>query len=166
MRIWICVFIALFSVSAKAAEPAMEKAMLVAQALGGEASKEMLIAQFKHNTGAALSRFQITTEERPLVEQFMRELDTILRNKLNEPALNNAIANIYLTHFTEQEMDQILAFYHSPIGQKMRSQSQPLSDAFREQLVSHMRGAVPELEKLSADLKNTLEAGRRAKSSD
>lgn len=138
----------------------MEKAMLVAQALGGETSKEMLIAQFKHTTGTAISRMQITAEERPMVEKFMKDLDTILRNKLNEPELNKAIASIYLEHFTEDEMDQILAFHRSPVGQKMRSQSQLLSTAFREQLVTHMRGAVNELEALSNTIRKQLEAQR------
>ncbi len=160
MRNWFCLWLVLLSTQASALEPAMEKAMLVAQALGGETSKEMLIAQFKHTTGSAINRLQITPQERPMVDQFMKDLDAILRNKLNEPALNNAIASIYLTHFTESEMDQILAFYHSPVGQKMRNQSQQLTSAFREKLVAHMRGAVPELEKLSNDLKQRLEAGR------
>ena len=36
--------------------------------------------------------------------------------------LTNEIARLYATHFTEQELKDILAFYTSPAGKKMLSE--------------------------------------------
>ncbi len=50
-----------------------------------------------------------------------------LQPRLSE--LTNEIARLYATHFTEQELKDILAFYRSPSGKKMLVQQPNVVDA-------------------------------------
>jgi hypothetical protein len=50
-----------------------------------------------------------------------------LQPRLSE--LTNEIARLYATHFTEQELKDILAFYRSPSGKKMLAQQPNVVDA-------------------------------------
>jgi hypothetical protein len=43
--------------------------------------------------------------------------------------LTNEIAKLYATHFTEQELKDILAFYRSPAGKKLLAQQPDVVDA-------------------------------------
>jgi hypothetical protein len=43
--------------------------------------------------------------------------------------VTNEIAKLYATHFTEQELKAILAFYRSPAGKKMLAQQPAVVDA-------------------------------------
>jgi hypothetical protein len=43
--------------------------------------------------------------------------------------LGNEIAKLYATHFTEQELKTILAFYSSPAGKKLLTQQPVVADA-------------------------------------
>ena len=46
-------------------------------------------------------------------EAFKKEMMASLEN------IYSQLAQVYMENFTEAEMDQILAFYHSPVGEKM-----------------------------------------------
>lgn len=42
--------------------------------------------------------------------------------------LNDAVAKMYATHFTEQELKDLLAFYKSPVGKKLVVQQPEIAD--------------------------------------
>lgn len=46
-------------------------------------------------------------------EAFKKEMMASLRN------IYSQMAQVYMEQFTEAEIDQILAFYHTPVGEKM-----------------------------------------------
>lgn len=37
----------------------------------------------------------------------------------NQAALRDEVAGVYETHFTEQEIDEMISFYKSPVGEKL-----------------------------------------------
>ena len=43
--------------------------------------------------------------------------------------LNDEMAKLYATHFTDQELKAILAFYKSPVGQKLLAEQPTVVDA-------------------------------------
>lgn len=65
-----------------------------------------------------------TDEERAEAEQQANRLKQLIREKLDLTDFLDAVVLVYARSFTETELEQIVAFYKSPAGQKLtRSQS-------------------------------------------
>jgi|ERR1700688_1888339 len=61
------------------------------------------------------------------LNEIAEKLRTDLAPRLGE--LNNEVAKLYATNFTEQELKDILVFYKSPSGQKLIAQQPKVTDS-------------------------------------
>jgi len=70
-------------------------------------------------------------QQNPNLSRDLNEIATQLRTDLAPrfDELGNEVAKIYATHFTEQELKDILAFYKSPLGKKVLSEQPAVVDA-------------------------------------
>jgi uncharacterized protein len=60
-------------------------------------------------------------QQNPNLGTPLREVATKLRNELasRQAELNNEVAKVYASRFTEKEIKDLLAFYQSPLGRKL-----------------------------------------------
>jgi uncharacterized protein len=69
-------------------------------------------------------------QQNPNLSTDLNDIATKMRSDLTPRfvELTNEVARLYATHFTEQELKDILAFYKSPAGQKMLSEQPKVVD--------------------------------------
>jgi hypothetical protein len=67
----------------------------------------------------SMSQGKFTPDQQKDAEAFMRKVNGIMRETMNWTKLKPQITDIYASTYTEQDLDGILAFYRSPVGQKM-----------------------------------------------
>jgi hypothetical protein len=70
-------------------------------------------------------------QQNPALGKDLNEIAQKMRKDLQprNAELFNEISKLYATHFTEQDLKQILAFYKSPAGKKMLAQQPVVVDA-------------------------------------
>lgn len=70
-------------------------------------------------------------QQNPGLAKDLNEIAAKMRKDLQPrlAELTNEVARLYATHFTEQELKAILAFYKSPAGKKMLAQQPVVVDA-------------------------------------
>jgi uncharacterized protein len=70
-------------------------------------------------------------QQNPGLAKDLNEIAKKMRKDLQPrySELTNEVARLYATHFTEQELKNILAFYTSPTGKKMLEQQPDVVDA-------------------------------------
>jgi uncharacterized protein len=91
-------------------------------------------------------------QQDPALAKDLNEIAAKMRKDLQPrfAEVTNEIARLYATHFTEQELKAILAFYRSPVGKKMLAQqpvvvdssmkfAQDWANKLSEQVTSKMR---------------------------
>ncbi|MGZ9410820.1 MAG: DUF2059 domain-containing protein, partial [Methylocystis sp.] len=63
-------------------------------------------------------------QQNPNLGNPLREVATKLRNELapRQAELNNEVAMVYASRFTEKEIKDLLAFYQTPLGRKLISE--------------------------------------------
>ncbi|MGZ9116404.1 MAG: DUF2059 domain-containing protein [Methylocystis sp.] len=63
-------------------------------------------------------------QQNPNLGNPLREVATKLRNELapRQAELNNEVAKVYASRFTEKEIKDLLAFYQTPLGRKLISE--------------------------------------------
>ncbi len=70
-------------------------------------------------------------QQNPMLAKDLNEIAAKINNDLAPrfSEITNEIATLYATHFTEQELKAILAFYESPAGKKLLNQQPQIIDA-------------------------------------
>ena len=70
-------------------------------------------------------------QQNPNLSKDLNEIANQLRKDLAPrfDELGNEVAKIYATHFTEQELKDMLVFYNSPLGKKVLSEQPAVVDA-------------------------------------
>jgi hypothetical protein len=62
---------------------------------------------------------QLQLQQNPELRKNRKALEAFLQKYIGWPALKEDIAHMYMEAFTEQELEQINAFYITPAGQKV-----------------------------------------------
>ena len=70
-------------------------------------------------------------QQDPALAKDLNEIAAKMRTDLSPrfSELTNEVATLYASHFTEDELKQILKFYQSPVGKKLLSQQTIVVDA-------------------------------------
>lgn len=160
MKYLLAVF-ALFSALTFADEDSLKKAAYVSEILGGDDIKKLIVHQIKQQTGKLVEqRLKIASEERQLLDEYLSKLESELVEKLNEPSLEQQLGQVYLNYYSEEELDQIIAFYQSPLGQKMRSQSSAITKDVKRTISKKTEELKPKLRLMTSELKAKVEGWR------
>lgn len=85
-------------------------------------------------TQMAVKTFKLFAPQNPNLEEQLKAAitKTIEALKPNKEELMNQFALVYATAFTAEELQQIIAFYESPVGQKLSSSSVANNDAIQK----------------------------------
>ncbi len=87
-----------------------------------------------------------TTEQKKLADDYLNQMSTIAQGGANWPALKPKIVDLYMTTFTEADLDGILAFFKTPAGQDYVSKSPELSGKTVDILQGAISGLQPQFE--------------------
>jgi len=99
-----------------------------------------------------------TPETKTKVVDAENKISQIIREKLSWKVLEPSFVDVYAKAFTEQEMDQIIAFYKTPGGAAL-IQKMPAVDAQVDQSTSSkLQEIQPQINQLYSDLRASLVA--------
>lgn len=76
------------------------------------------LAQFKVNIGTIIDMFRENKNYSNISESFWKEFQAEIE-KTSETRLIDMFVDIYFKYFTESDLKEIIAFYKTPIGQKL-----------------------------------------------
>lgn len=81
-------------------------------------------------TGVIEQSKMLFLQQNPAMQKDLDEVAARMKEELNPRSaeLNNEIARLYAVSFTEQELKDVLAFYKSPVGQKLLKEQPRIVD--------------------------------------
>jgi hypothetical protein len=91
-----------------------------------------------------------------LLESYQAKANAALDKAVGWDKLKPDMVKLYTGHFNEQELKQLIAFYESPLGQKVLQKMPALTAQSAELTQSKLERAVPEVNKLLADMSDEL----------
>jgi uncharacterized protein len=94
---------------------------------------------------------QLTPEQQKQADDLKAKISAVLTNALGWDKLEPEYTRMYAAAFTEQQMDDILAFYKSPTGQAMIEKNPVLLEQSSALAQQRMTQVTPEIEKLIKD---------------
>ncbi|HEV2577828.1 MAG TPA: DUF2059 domain-containing protein [Acidobacteriaceae bacterium] len=101
---------------------------------------------------------QATPEQKKLVADFQQRVLDLVNKRLGWKALEPDFINLYATTYTEEDLDGIIAFYKSPVGQKMLEKTPELMTKSTELTQQRMREVQPEFNQMIQDFMKQMAA--------
>lgn len=101
---------------------------------------------------------QATPEQKKQIEDFQQRVLTLVNQRLGWKALEPDFINLYASTYTEDELDGIIGFYKSPVGQKMLEKTPQLMAKSTELTQQRMREVQPQLNQMVQDFMKSMAA--------
>jgi uncharacterized protein len=101
---------------------------------------------------------QVTPEQKKQIADFQQRVLTLVNTKLGWKALEPDFINLYASTYTEEELDGIIGFYKSPVGQKMLEKTPELMTKSTEITRQKMQEVQPELNQMLEDFMKQMVA--------
>lgn len=95
--------------------------------------------------------------KRALLESYQAKANTALDRAVGWEQVKPGMIELYTRNFDEQEMQDLLAFYQSPLGKKVLEKMPMLTAQSAQLTQGKLEAAVPQVNKLLADM--TAELG-------
>jgi len=95
----------------------------------------------------------MTDIDRRILEENLSKMNALVSDQINWQKLKPAYIDLYAAAYSEEEIDGILAFYKSPVGQVMLAKDPELTAKFGEVMSARTQALGPEIQKLMADMR-------------
>ncbi len=109
-----------------------------------------------------LSQMDLSEEEMVVAEKAAQSSMKVTMEKFSWANMKEMFVDIYAEVFTAEELDDIIAFYESPQGQKYVEKQPELTRVTMQKMQAVMAEIMPEIQKETAKLVEQLKAEREA----
>ena len=101
---------------------------------------------------------QATPEQKKQIVDFQQRVMDVVNQKIGWKALEPDFITLYASTYTEEELDGIVAFYKSPIGQKMIDKTPELTTKSTQITQQKMSELQPQLSQMVQDFMKQMAA--------
>ena len=101
---------------------------------------------------------QATPEQKKQIVDFQQRVMDVVNQKLGWKALEPDFINLYASTYTEEELDGIIGFYKSPVGQKMLEKTPELMTKSTQITQQKMSELQPQLNQMVQDFMKQMAA--------
>ena len=130
-------------------------AVLFVPLRGGEAEHRQAAIEMMEASGvpemlkrAFRSQLENQFKAVPELEKLRPELTRFYDIAFSYESLKGDLANLYMKHYTVEELKQITAFYRTPAGRKKAVEDGKMSSEMGELFLRHSQKKMPELQKM------------------
>jgi len=114
-------------------------------------------AQVQQMFAQRFAEAQATASKQALLERYQAQANAALDRAIGWEKLKPDLVLLYTEHFSESELEQLIEFYQSPLGKKMLGKLPELNLRSAQLTQLKLEAAVPEVNKLLADMTAELD---------
>ncbi len=108
----------------------------------------------------------VNESERPIFDRFMSKMAHVMKEEMTWAKMKEPIIDIYLKHYTEKEIKDLLAFYSTDSGKAMINKMPVVMQESMLITQSMMKDFMPKIKELSEEMRDELAATRTKSQSD
>jgi hypothetical protein len=91
-------------------------------------------------------------EQSPLVDNLLNKMFDLMKEELSWENMKEDFIQLYLSVYTEEELQQLISFYESPVGQKMIAKTPLLMQQTMAISQKHTANLIPKIQKMVSEL--------------
>lgn len=121
--------------------------------------KEQVFGQLTAQINAMLVKgSELNDTQRATVQRYGRKQIDLLGETLSWPKMKAFQISIYTQTYSEDEIREMIAFYKSPLGQKMLERQPKLTAVAMKEMQGQLQAMLPKLAELAKDLATELKS--------
>jgi hypothetical protein len=124
---------------------------------------KQVVEQINSGMMQQMTRVTLTQDQQAQLASFNEKAAKIVTSSMSWDKLEPEYAKIYAAAYTEQQLDDILAFYKSSTGQVMVEKNPVLLKQSQDVAKQHLAAAMPDLQKLMKDYTAQISAAAQSK---
>jgi hypothetical protein len=117
---------------------------------------ERLIIQIRDKQVATLNKWYIPAETQGPAKEFVNKASKLISQELSWKVLENEFIAVYASIYTQEELEGLVRFYGSELGQKYLAKRPALVAAGLDITESRLQSLLPKLEVLSKEFSKAL----------
>jgi hypothetical protein len=119
-------------------------------------------AQVQQMFAQRFSQTQAPITQKATLERYQAKADAELEKAIGWDKLEPELVKLYTETFSEAELKELMAFYKTPLGNKVLAQMPQLAGRSAQIAQAHLQPAVPQVNKLLNDMTAELQAAKPA----
>lgn len=147
------VLLALFTWQASAATDSAERLLELTHA---DKLAVPVYAQVQQMFAQRFAEVKAPASRKAVLERYQAKANTVLDRAIGWNELKPELVQLYKKEFTAQELKGMVDFYESPLGSKMLAKLPQLNQRSAQMAQASLEAAVPEVNKLLAEMVNEL----------
>ncbi len=102
----------------------------------------------------------VKPDEQPIFNAYMNKMFSAMREEMSWKKMKDPMIDIYLKHYTEKEIQDMLAFYESDTGRSMVSKTPAVMADSMQFSQSMVKSFLPTMQSITQEFKRDLEDHR------
>ncbi|WP_020407515.1 DUF2059 domain-containing protein [Hahella ganghwensis] len=158
-------FLITFSLSATASDTSKRETVEeLLEVMKADAMVDIIYSQMKQMAVGLGQRLGVKKDEQEIFDDYMGNVYSLMQEQMNWEKMKDPIIDVYLKHYTQEEIQGMLDFYKSDTGQSVLKKM-PLVVADSTQVSQQMlQEILPQLKQLAQSLQSDLQQARTAQS--
>ncbi len=115
-----------------------------------------MYGQIKRTQMESMKNINIPEDMKDISDRYFERMNDLLKKEMSWDNLKGDFVNVYIEVFSESEVNEIIGFYNSPIGKKLVERSPILMQKSMEISQKKVVKLMPEIEKLSSDMREEI----------
>jgi uncharacterized protein len=115
------------------------------------------IGQMTEGMGKQLG---VKPDEQPIFDTYMKKVFSTMKEDMNWEKMKGPIIDIYLKHYTEKEIQDMLIFYKSETGRSMVSKMPTVMTDYMQVSQEMMKSFLPKMQSMAKELQSELKSHR------
>lgn len=99
---------------------------------------------------------EVPKSSRPIVKDFYAKYNALIKEELSWDKVKEPIIDSYSEVFTQEEVDELVRFYKTPVGQKMRSNMPQLMQASQQSIQAAVQAMMPKLQGMIQEMEQEV----------
>ncbi len=154
LLLWV---LALFSFSAVADEASHRQAAEeMLQASRADQMFDAVMPQMMAMYQQMVGEMDVPEEKRAVVERYFQRAAEMMAEMWRWEKIKPDMVDLYVSVYSEQELRDITAFYHTPAGQALLDKMPQLMQATMQYTQGQMREMLPALQQLAEEMQGEL----------
>jgi hypothetical protein len=114
-------------------------------------TSSQMVTRMKQSAAQQNSRRAFTPEQQKAVDDYIDQVQKITQNAVSWEKVKPMVLQVYSETYTDQELDGILGFYHSPAGQALIAKSPQLMNRTMQLVNAQMNEVQPQIREASEE---------------
>jgi hypothetical protein len=107
------------------------------------------------------ARMHLTPDQQTAFSDYQAKLNQLITNSVSWDKIKPIMVKVYTETYTDEELDGILAFYRTPVGQSMIAKNPELMSKSMTLMMQQMSTLQPQIEQLSKDFATKMQQSTR-----